>query len=146
MFTKNKTYHYNVYVSGLYIFNTAYCLRTNQNQMMVDNRRKFARIYLDSKIKVLFRGSEQRYQLLLDNISEGGLFIASDQVKPIGTKIHFEFRVDDGGETISGSGVVRWIESDPSKRKGMGIQFTEINAVGKEIISRLYRQKGIDQD
>lgn len=113
--------------------------------MTIDNRRKFARIYLDSKIKVVFRGSEQRDQLLLDNISEGGLFLASDQIKPIGTKLHFEFRVQDGGETISGLGIVRWIELDPTKRKGMGIQFVEINAVGKEIISKLFRQKGFEE-
>ena len=112
--------------------------------MSTDNRRKFARIYLDSKIKVVFRGVEQRDQILLDNISEGGLFLASDQIKPVGTKLHFEFRVQDGNETIAGHGVVRWIESDPTRRKGMGIQFVDINAAGKKIISELFRKKGLD--
>ena len=111
--------------------------------MTHDNRRKFARIYLDSKVKVVFRGTEQRNQLLSQNISEGGLFLASDQLKPIGTKLHFEFRVQDGGETISGFGIVRWIESDPEKRKGMGIQFVEINPEGKKILSDLFKKKGL---
>lgn len=112
---------------------------------MDDNRRKFARIYLDSKVKVVFRGTEQRNQLLLQNISEGGLFLTSDQLKPIGTKLHFEFRVQDGGETISGFGIVRWVESDPLKRKGMGIQFVDINPEGKKVITQLFRMKGLQE-
>lgn len=115
----------------------------NQDPMSPDNRRKFARIYLDSKVKVVFRESEQRNQLLSQNISEGGLFLQSDQLKPIGTKLHFEFRVQDGGETISGFGIVRWVESDPSRRKGMGIQFVEINPEGKKILSELFKKKGL---
>jgi uncharacterized protein (TIGR02266 family) len=111
--------------------------------MVQDNRRKFARIYLDSKVKVVFREAEQRNQLLSANISEGGLFLTSDQLKPIGTKLHFEFRVQDGGETISGYGIVRWVESDPGRRTGMGIQFVEINPEGKKIISELFRKKGL---
>lgn len=43
----------------------------------------------------LRRETEQRNQLLLANISEGGLFLASEQLKPVGTKLHFEFRVQD---------------------------------------------------
>ncbi len=108
-----------------------------------ENRRKFARIFLDSKVKVVFRETEHRNQILLDNISEGGLFLASDQLKPVGTKLHFEFRVQDGGDTISGFGIVRWIESDPTRRKGMGIQFVEINPEGKKIIAELFRKKGL---
>jgi uncharacterized protein (TIGR02266 family) len=111
--------------------------------MINDNRRKFARIFLDSKVKVVFRETEQRNQLLLANISEGGLFLASEQLKPVGTKLHFEFRVQDGGETISGYGIVRWIESDPEKRKGMGIQFVEINPEGQKIITELFKKKGL---
>lgn len=111
--------------------------------MTQDNRRKFARIYLDSKVKVVFRETEQRNQLLSANISEGGLFLASEQLKPIGTKLHFEFRVQDGGEAITGYGIVRWVESDPEKRRGMGIQFVEINPEGKKIISELFRKKGL---
>jgi c-di-GMP-binding flagellar brake protein YcgR len=59
--------------------------------MIHDNRRRFARIYLDSKVKVVFRETEQRNQLLLANISEGGLFLASEQLKPIGSKLHLNF-------------------------------------------------------
>lgn len=113
--------------------------------MQPDNRRKFARILLDSKVKVVFRETEQRDQVLLQNISEGGLFLASDQLKPIGTKLHFEFRVQDGGDAITGYGIVRWVETDKQKRRGMGIQFVEINPEGKKIISELFRRKGFQE-
>jgi uncharacterized protein (TIGR02266 family) len=122
--------------------------QTNQKQkieMLPNNRRKFARIMLDSMVKVVFRGAEQRDQVLLQNISEGGLFFATEQLKPIGTKLHFEFRVQDGGETIAGYGIVRWVETDLDKRKGMGIQFIEINDAGQQILSKLFRKKGFQE-
>ena len=109
--------------------------------MSTDNRRRFARISLDTKVKVVFRGVEQRNQILLYNISEGGLFLATEQTKPIGSKLQFEFRVQDGGASITGVGIVRWIESNPQQRIGMGIQFIELNDEGRKVISELLRQK-----
>lgn len=38
---------------------------------------------------------------------------------------------------------MRWIESDPEKRKGMGIQFVEINPEGQKIITELFKKKGL---
>jgi Tfp pilus assembly protein PilZ len=73
-------------------------------------------------------------------LSEGGLFLESDVLKPIGTVLEFEFRVQDGSEAIKGKGVVRWLEEDPMRRKGMGIQFLDLNHVGREVITQLYRE------
>jgi Tfp pilus assembly protein PilZ len=115
----------------------------NQNSPPHDNRRKFVRIALDSKVKVVYRGAGQRDQILMENISEQGLFLASEQIKPIGTKLHFEFRVQNSDEIITGLGIVRWIESDPNKRKGMGIQFIEINPAGEVIMENLMRKRGL---
>ena len=89
---------------------------------------------------MVFREEEQRNLMILQNLSEGGLFLESDVLKPIGTLLDFEFRVQDGGLPIIGKGIVRWLEEDPTHRKGMGIKFVELNDEGREVISKLYQK------
>ena len=105
------------------------------------NRLKFARINLEAQVKVTFSGVDARRQLLSDNISTGGLFIVTDQPKAIGTVLKFEFIVRDGGPTIEGSGVVRWVENHPQKPKGMGIKFVDLNEAGREEIKVVLKRK-----
>ncbi|MEZ4705146.1 MAG: PilZ domain-containing protein [Bdellovibrionota bacterium] len=107
---------------------------------MSDERRRFARISLESNVKILFQKEDQRDQVLLENLSEGGLFLLTEDPKPIGTKLNFEFRVKNQEESIKGTGIVKWVENDKNKRKGMGIQFLELNEAGKRIITRLFRK------
>lgn len=107
--------------------------------MTKDNRRKFARISLATQVKVVFREENQRDSMISQNLSEGGLFLESEVLKPIGTVLDFEFRVQGGGEPIKGKGVVRWLEEDVKKRKGMGIQFLELNDEGKDVMTKLYK-------
>ena len=96
-----------------------------------DNQRKFARVNLRATIRIVFSEVGARRQLLLDNLSAGGLFVRTKQPKPIGTRLTFEFSVRDGGNPILGTGVVKWIEKDPKKVPGMGIQFLELNEEGR---------------
>jgi uncharacterized protein (TIGR02266 family) len=77
----------------------------------------------------------------LDNLSANGLFIRTSNPKPIGTQLHFEFLVRDGGAPIVGDGIVRWVEKNDDQVKGMGIQFTKLNEEGKEELRRLLHEK-----
>lgn len=104
-------------------------------------KRRFARIDLDAQIKVAFPGTDARRQLLMENLSAGGLFIRTPQPKPIGTRLQFEFSVRDGGKPIVGAGIVRWIEPDPQKHPGMGIQFTELNEEGRRELSEILQNR-----
>lgn len=107
------------------------------------DRRKFARIPLATQIRVLLPGAEERFQYLLDNLSTGGLFIRTTKPRPIGSMLKFEFSVRDGGKPIVGAGVVKWIEGDPEKIPGMGIQFTELNDEGRQEILKVVREMKI---
>jgi uncharacterized protein (TIGR02266 family) len=101
---------------------------------MEPKRRQFSRIELQTKVKVTFSSSDSRRALLSTNLSEGGLFLQAEETKPVGTKIEFEFALRDGGPSILGHGVVRWIEDSPERRKGMGIKFLDLNDEGKREI------------
>jgi uncharacterized protein (TIGR02266 family) len=105
------------------------------------NRRKFARVPLETKITVVFSDVDARRQLWIDNIGEGGLFIRSDQPKPIGSTIRFEFLVRDQGPKVAGTGVVQWVNRDPDGPPGMGIKFVELNETGRTEILEVLREK-----
>lgn len=106
-----------------------------------ENRRKFARVSLETRVRIVLSGVDARRQLFIDNISEGGLFIRVDDPKPIGSKIRFEFLVRDQGPTISGLGLVQWVSRDPEGPPGMGIQFLELNEAGRTEIQEILRSQ-----
>ena len=62
------------------------------------------------------------------NLGEGGIFIATENPPPAGTKIDLMFTLPSGSEAIEAEGVVMWIQDPIVGRKdlnaGMGVQFT----------------------
>jgi uncharacterized protein (TIGR02266 family) len=97
---------------------------------------------MTAKVRVVFAEGGARRQLLLENISPDGLFLRAVPPKPIGTRVAFEFLLRNGGEPIVGLGVVRWVEEDPAKPRGMGIQFLELNEEGRREISSVLALRG----
>lgn len=80
------------------------------------------------------------------NLSEGGIFVATPIVQPIGSRFNLSIHLDDGQDgVIRGIGEVRWIrqveagEEDPA---GIGIQFLALEGDGSERISAYLREKG----
>jgi uncharacterized protein (TIGR02266 family) len=66
------------------------------------------------------------YMGLSENLSEGGLFIATHLVKPIGTTISVSFLLPGPAEPIKATGTVRWTReySETSDvGPGMGVRF-----------------------
>lgn len=64
-----------------------------------------------------------------NDISEGGVFVATVNLLPLGTPIDLAFNLP-GGPRIEGKGEVRWLrefdERTPDAFPGMGIKFTDI--------------------
>jgi uncharacterized protein (TIGR02266 family) len=69
------------------------------------------------------------------DISEGGLFVATYHVLPLGTQLGLRFELPDGTE-IQARGEVRWIRRPHAHedRPGLGIAFTELSAEALEKI------------
>jgi|SRR5688572_17742526 len=70
------------------------------------------------------------YAGFVENISSGGIFIATHRVKNVGDHIEFSINLpDEGGDPITGVGEVRWLRvySEQSNvEPGMGLKFIEI--------------------
>ncbi len=54
------------------------------------------------------------------DLSEQGLFIRSDFLEPVGTRVRLELRLD-GGESLQLDGSVVWVAEGGPKGPGMGI-------------------------
>lgn len=74
------------------------------------------------------------------DVSMEGMFVRSEEPKPVGTLVQFEFRVDDESEMIQGLGDIVWIRTRqlaPNKPPGMGIQFRYVDPRSRELIFRI---------
>lgn len=85
------------------------------------------------------------YTGLADNVSEGGLFVATTEFLPRGTVIDLAFSLPDGGPPIRTSGVVRWIREDLDEIEeppGMGVQFVELSEAARARLERFVSHRG----
>lgn len=65
-----------------------------------------------------------------ENISEGGLFVATHQIQPVGSTVTLDFGLPGREERIRAVGEVRWVRvyNDASDvPPGMGIRFADIS-------------------
>ena len=95
---------------------------------------------VDLSVGVGFRSASNFYTGFTSDISEGGLFVATHMLQPIGSELTLVFALPTGPE-ISVRGTVRWLrdtrERDASAPPGMGVQFQAMNAADLERVGKL---------
>lgn len=78
------------------------------------------------------------------NISDGGVFIATVNMLPLGTSVEVGFTLPTG-ERIECKGVVRWVrevdDRNPQNSPGMGVQFVELEPRAAQAIERFIEQR-----
>ncbi len=92
-----------------------------------DVRRAYTR--QDVELEVSLESESNFYMGLTENLSEGGLFIATHQLKPLGTQIDVSFKLPHMADAIKAKGTVRWVReySETSDTMpGMGVRFERI--------------------
>lgn len=106
-----------------------------------DDRRRDPRYMLS--LSVTLQGDNNFYTGLSEDISDGGVFIATHRVLPVGTPVVLWFTTPDSDAPCAVSGTVRWIRepaalagaqnnfgpdkgAPPSIRAGMGVQFHDV--------------------
>lgn len=89
-------------------------------------------------------GETQFYTGFSRNLDEGGLFIATFDVKPIGSKVLFTFELP-GGRQITAKGRVMWIrEYDPKTpdvTPGMGLKFIMLRDDDRKAIEAFLKKR-----
>lgn len=94
------------------------------------------------RIKLKYPDVDTFIQKYAVNISRGGIFIATKQPKPVGTRLRFEFLLANAETTsiIRGDGTVQWTrEFDPeapTRAHGMGVKFTRLDTDSQALVER----------
>jgi uncharacterized protein (TIGR02266 family) len=90
------------------------------------HRREHSRFSVDLDVTV---GSDHNfYAGFAENLSAGGVFIATHKLKPVGSKIELSINLPDS-VTVRALGEVRWIRvfnEQSDTPPGMGVKFLEI--------------------
>lgn len=91
-------------------------------------RRQYPRHQTDLKVTMI---SETNFYMgLSPNMSEGGLFVATHQIQPIGTIVELKFVLPMSDEPITVRGEVRWVRpfsADIEAHPGMGVRFVDLS-------------------
>lgn len=81
---------------------------------------------VDLNVGIGFRSDSNFYTGFTSDLSEGGLFVATHMLQPIGSELTLTFALPTGSE-ISVRGTVRWLRDthdySAATPPGMGIQF-----------------------
>lgn len=95
----------------------------------VHESRRYPR--LPCEIEVNLSSDHNFYTGFTSNISEGGLFVATEALCDVGTELEFEFALTGDPPPMKVRGIVRWVRESNDFTSdvpaGMGIEFTGLD-------------------
>jgi len=106
-----------------------------------DNRRVHARYAVD--LEVSMSSEHNFYAGLAENISAGGIFVATHITKPVGEQLELSIALP-GGLSIRATGEVRWTlaySETSSAKPGLGIRFLDLSPEAVGLIERFVRNR-----
>jgi uncharacterized protein (TIGR02266 family) len=105
------------------------------------HRREHARFTVDLDVSV---GSDHNfYAGFAENLSAGGVFVATHQLKPVGSIIELSINLPDGGQ-VRAAGEVRWVRvfnEHSDVPPGMGVKFQNLDDASTTAIERFLAQR-----
>ncbi len=105
-------------------------------------RREHPRFGVDLEVNL---GSDHNfYAGFAENISAGGIFVATHKLRPEGETIELTIRLPFAAQPVRGRGEVRWIREYnelSNTPPGMGIRFVELEPGSLEAIQSFLRQR-----
>ncbi len=100
------------------------------------HRRADPRFSVDLDVSL---GSDHNfYSGFAENLSCGGVFVATHQVRPVGEKVEVSIHLPDGTE-VRAVGEVRWtrlFNAESDMPPGMGLRFIELEKASNQAIER----------
>jgi uncharacterized protein (TIGR02266 family) len=112
------------------------------SQEIEAQRRNYSRYAVDLDVGL---GSDHNfYAGFAENLSAGGIFVATHLLKPVGSSIELSIHLPDRDKPIIGKGEVRWVREYNERSDmppGMGIRFNEIEPEAVVLIEAFLRQR-----
>jgi uncharacterized protein (TIGR02266 family) len=100
----------------------------------------------DLEVKVDLESDHNFYTGLTQNISSGGLFIATSAIRKIGDRITLQFSLPGTPDLVSVETEVRWIRENSALHRvdgatGMGVRFVNLSPVASAAITKFLESR-----
>ena len=108
-----------------------------------DSERRIAPRY-DVCVQVTLESDHNFYLGFAENVSEGGLFVATHVLKPVGSQVALTFTLPGCNQAIRVQGQVRWVRDyspTANASPGMGVQFSQLDASVADWIRNFIRYR-----
>lgn len=96
------------------------------------------------QVKIDFSSENNFYSGFSTNLSDGGVFIATVKLVPIGTSMDVYFRLPSG-DGIEAQGIVRWVrevdDNNPQNMPGLGVQFVNLSEAARRAITAFVKER-----
>jgi uncharacterized protein (TIGR02266 family) len=115
---------------------------TKKASIAADNRRAQPRFGVE--LDVTLSSEHNFYAGFAENISTGGLFIATHQLRAAGERFEISVTLPGQTEPIQGVGEVRWIREYSERSNtppGMGIRFVSLSSGAAEQIDAFLKDR-----
>ncbi len=96
------------------------------------------RMPLDAVVRLHFEGTVAYQNGFAANVSALGMYVKHPDPPPVGTRLVFEFVLGEERKPVQGGGIVAWARErydGPGRPAGVGIQFTELDALSRQHIA-----------
>ncbi len=104
--------------------------------------RKSPRVKMQAAVD--FHSDNNFYSGFSANLSDGGLFVATVNLVPLGTEVEIAFSLPSG-ERIEAKGIVRWVrevnDQHPDTFPGLGVQFSALKPEAQSAIDQFLAQR-----
>jgi len=99
---------------------------------------------VDLTVEITMGSDSNFYAGVTDNISEGGVFVATALPPPVGANVAMTLTLPDLGRKLALSGVVRWVR-DLDHRHGVavgcGIQWVDLPEEARRLVEHFVRSR-----
>jgi uncharacterized protein (TIGR02266 family) len=106
-------------------------------------RREYKRYELN--VDVNFESASNFFTGLTQDISRGGLFVATYDLRAVGEQVAVKFQLPDEPQPIELTAVVKWVRENTSLHRsetyGIGLQFVDLPAETAAIIDRFMTKR-----
>jgi uncharacterized protein (TIGR02266 family) len=108
--------------------------------------RRQRRVDVRIKINLRYPDRETFVSRFSHNLSRTGIFIRASDPAPVGSRIRFEYRLQDDSRILRGAGIVRWArppeaasENEPA---GMGLEFIDLDEESDQLVQQIVGRFG----
>jgi len=100
----------------------------------------------DIEVAVDFESDSNFYAGLTQNISTGGLFIATHRIRKVGERVNLKFTLPGASKAIEVETEVRWIRENSSLMRtesspGMGVRFIDMSPADAQLIQKFLESR-----